>query len=49
MTVYTYGVIPFTFWAFKLILKYLVGQFNNIKVYFFASYMKDAVRLLDTL
>ena len=35
------GVIPFTCWAFKLILKVL-NWFNNIKLSFFASHMKSS-------
>ena len=47
-------VILFTCWAFKLILKVIHHQFNNIKLSWFESQMKrsfplDAVRLLDAL
>ena len=46
----TFWVTPFTYWAFKLILKAL-NWFNNIKLSFYASPMNliDVVWLLGTL
>ena len=40
------GVIPFTCWAFKLILDLgIYHQFNNIKLSFFTSHMKSSFPL----
>ena len=42
------GVIPFTCWAFKLILV-IYHQFNNIKLSFLASHMKSSFPLCGTV